>query len=265
MPRLRNRLTVRLTVGVLIVAATAVATVASPASAATTTVVTLQFDDGNADQFATLAVLNAHGMRATYYVNSGPVGDADHMSWAQLTDLAAAGNEIAGHTVNHTNLKKLKTGPARQEVCGDRVALFDHGFAPTSFAYPFGGINAAAKQVVAACGYNSGRGVSGVDGRRVFAETIPPVDPYATRTPANVKSGTTLATIQGYVTSAEQNGGGWVQIVFHHVCDRCDPYSITLADFTALVEWLSTRGASGTVVRTTADVIGGPALPPVMP
>jgi len=250
--------------GGLVAAATAVVT-ASPAAAATSTVVTLQFDDGNADQYSTLAVLNAHGMHATYYVNSGPVGDADHMSWAQLTDLAAAGNEIAGHTITHANLKKLKTGPARQEVCGDRVALFDHGFAPVSFAYPFGGFDAAAKQVVAACGYNSARGVSGVDGRRTFAETIPPADAYATRTPANVKSGTSLAAIQAYVTGAEQHGGGWVQIVFHHVCDRCDAYSVTSADFTALVEWLAARAATGTVVRTTAEVIGGPVLPPVAP
>jgi peptidoglycan/xylan/chitin deacetylase (PgdA/CDA1 family) len=265
MKRVRYFWAVPLAVGTLVAAATTVMT-AAPAAAATSTVVTLQFDDGNADQYSTLAVLNAHGMHATYYVNSGPVGDADHMSWTQLTDLAAAGNEIAGHTITHANLKKLKTGPARQEVCGDRVALFDHGFAPVSFAYPYGGIDALAKQVVAACGYNSGRGVSGVDGRRVFAETIPPADAYATRTPANVKSGTTLATIQGYVTGAEQHGGGWVQIVFHHVCDRCDPYSITLADFTALVEWLAARVTAGTVVlQTTAEVIGGPVLPPVAP
>ena len=65
-----------------------------------------------ADQYGALALLNAHGMHATFYVNSGPIGDADHMSWAQLGDLAAAGNEIAGHTVTHANVKKLKTGPS---------------------------------------------------------------------------------------------------------------------------------------------------------
>jgi peptidoglycan/xylan/chitin deacetylase (PgdA/CDA1 family) len=237
-----------------------------PAAAATSpTTVTIQFDDGNADQYQALAVLAAHGLHATFYVNSGPVGDSTHMTWGQLTDLAVAGHEIAGHTVTHANLKKLKAGPARLEVCGDRVALFDHGFAPVSFAYPFGSFDSGTAQIVAACGYNSGRGVSGVDGRRNFAETIPPVDAYATRTPANVKSGTTLATVQGYVTGAEQHGGGWVQIVIHHLCDRCDPYSMTLADFTSLVEWLAAREVTGTIVRTTAAVVGGPVKPPVAP
>jgi hypothetical protein len=55
---------------------------------------------------------------------------------------------------------------------------------------------------------------------RVFAETIPPADAFATRTPANVKSGTTLATVEEMVTGAEGHGGGWVQMVIHHLCDR---------------------------------------------
>jgi len=237
----------------------------SVAAATATTVVSIQFDDGVADQYGALAILNAHGMHATFYVNSGFIGDSAHMSWTQLQDLAAAGNEIAGHTVRHVNIKKLKTADARQEVCGDRVNLFNHGFQPTSFAYPFGSFDAGSESVVSACGYNSGRGVSGVNDRRVFAETIPPLDAYATRTPPNPKQGTTLATIEGFVTAAEQHGGGWVQLVFHHLCNQCDAYSITVANFTALLDWLQPRAAAGTVVKTTAQVIGGPVQPPVQP
>jgi peptidoglycan/xylan/chitin deacetylase (PgdA/CDA1 family) len=236
---------------------------AAPASASTQTVVSIEFDDGNADQLSILPVLNSHGMTATFYVNSGTIGDATHLSWNDLTSLATAGNEIAGHTIDHTDLKKLKTAAAIHEVCDDRVALFDHGFQPVSFAYPFGSFDAGTEQIVAGCGYNSGRGVSGVDDRKTFAETIPPADPYATRTPANVKSGTTVATIEGFVTAAEQHGGGWVQLVFHHVCDRCDAYSVTLPNFTALLDWLAPRSANGTVVETVAQVIGGPVQPPV--
>lgn len=235
---------------------------ATPAAAATPTIVVLQFDDGYADQYAALASLNAHGLRATFFVNSGPIsaGDPSRMSWAQLQDLHAAGNEIAGHTIDHLNIKKMKTAAARHQVCDDRVALFDHGFQPTSFAYPFGSFDSGSQAVVQACGYNSGRGVSGVDGRRVFAETIPPANPYATRTPPNVKSSDTPEIIQSYITGAEQHSGGMVQIVLHHICDRCDPYSITLANFDALLDWLTARGS---LVLTTGEVIGGPIQPPV--
>jgi len=246
----------------LLAAAGTIAVPAAPAVAAGPTVVVIQFDDGTADQYAALASLTAHGMHATFFVNSGPItaGDPAHLTWAQVQDLYAAGNEIAGHTIDHVNIKKLKTAPARHQVCDDRVALFDHGFQPASFAYPFGSIDAGAKAVVQACGYNSGRGVSGVDERRVFAETIPPADAYATRTPANVKSADTPEVIESYVTGAEQHGGGMVQIVLHHICDRCDPYSITQANFDALLDWLA---AHGSIVQTTAEVIGGPVQPPV--
>jgi peptidoglycan/xylan/chitin deacetylase (PgdA/CDA1 family) len=229
------------------------------------TVVTIQFDDGNANQYTARAILSAHGMHATFYVNSGVIEDGTHLTWSQLTDLAGDGNEIASHTLFHTNIKKLKTTAARQAVCGDRVNLFNHGFQAVSFAYPFGSFDAGSEAVVQACGFNSGRGVSGVNDRRVFAEAIPPLDAYATRTPPNPKQSTTLTTIEGYVTAAEANGGGWVQLVFHNICSGCDAYSITQDDFTSLLTWLQSQGSAGVAVETTAQVIGGPVQPLVQP
>jgi len=232
-------------------------------AAGVTTVVTIGFDDSNADQFQVLKMLEALGMHATFFTNSGFVGTPDHMTWGQLHQLYAAGNEIAGHTIDHANIKKLKTAAARHEVCDDRVAIYDHGLNPVSFAYPFGNHDADSEAIVQACGYNSGRTVSGVDDRKTFGETIPPADPYATRTPQNPKQGTTLQTLESYVKEAEQNGGGWVQYVFHHVCaNNCDPYSLPPGELNSFLRWLSTRAANGTVVETTAQVIGGPVHPP---
>src|SRR6516165_1506794 len=212
------------------------------AHAAPLTVVTIQFDDGNADTYQWVSSLNTHGFPATWYVNSGSIETAGHLTWAQLTSLSQAGNEIASHTVNHVDIKKLKLTDARFQVCQDRVTLAAHGFQPESFAYPFGDYNATVEtQVVQYCGDNSARTVTGVNDRRVFAETIPPLNAFATRTPPDPKRGTTVATIEGYVTSAEQNGGGWVQLTFHHICNGCDAYSITAIDMQSLLDWLSTQ------------------------
>src|SRR5438132_12279341 len=126
------------------------------ALAAAQTVVTIEFDDGNADQYQALAMLNAHGMHATFYVNTGFIGDSTHMSWSQLHDLFAAANEIGGHTLTHANLKHLKYADAHYQVCQDRDNLITNGFQPTSFAYPFGSFDSGTQQIVAACGYNSG-------------------------------------------------------------------------------------------------------------
>jgi hypothetical protein len=153
----------------------------------------------------------------------------------------------------------------RSERDDVRCASREPERAPTSFAYPFGTFDDGTKQVVRDCGYNSGRGVSGVDGTSVFAETIPPADAYATRTPPNPKQGTTLETIEGYVTGEVTHGGGWVQLVFHHLCDGCDAYSITPANFDALLDWLKGQAANNVVVRTTHEVVGGPVQPSPVP
>src|SRR5581483_4203007 len=99
-------------------------------------VVSLTFDDQNADQLAVRDELAARGMRATFFVNTGTVGAPGKLTWEQLQSFAAAGDEIGGHTVDHVN---LKTAPdARHQVCDDRGALVAHGFHPVSFAYPYG-------------------------------------------------------------------------------------------------------------------------------
>jgi peptidoglycan/xylan/chitin deacetylase (PgdA/CDA1 family) len=238
---------------------------AAPAAAAAT-VVTIQFDDGTADQLDALPILRSRGMVATFYVNSGFIGTPDHLTATDLRTLFDAGNEIAGHTVSHVNLSPLTTAEARQEVCADRNALLGLGFPVTSFAYPFGSFDAGTEQVVRDCGYNSGRGVSGISKNGPAAETIPPLDPYATRTPPNPKKSTKLATLQQYVLDAEAGGGGWVQFVFHRLCAQCGAYAITPANFTALLDFLRVEADAGRVeVRTTAQVIGGPVNPPVPP
>ncbi len=228
-----------------------------PVSAAGSTIVTLGFDDGFVDAYNARAILSTHGMHATFYINSGSVGTSGYMTWTQISDLYMDGNEIGGHGLTHRSLKSLKGIPLRHEICDDRVALINQGFQPTSFAYPFGNYNTNVKQATEYCGYNSGRTVSG------GPETIPPADAYALRVFPSVKSRTSLATLQGYITQVENAGGGWVILVLHHVCNNCDVYSISPANLTALLDWLQPRAATGTIVKTNTEVIGGSVNPPI--
>src|SRR5215472_13085013 len=70
------------------------------AHAAPLTVVTIQFDDGNADTIQWIdGSVNTHGFHATWYVNSGSIGTTGHLTWAQLSALSTAGNEIGSHTI----------------------------------------------------------------------------------------------------------------------------------------------------------------------
>jgi peptidoglycan/xylan/chitin deacetylase (PgdA/CDA1 family) len=254
-------------------AAGAIAWAPPEANAVTPTVVTLGFDDGTVDQFVSgFPILQSHGMHATFFVNTGPIeaGDLTHSTYAQLHVLASAGNEIAGHTLDHANIQPLTVPEAEAEVCTDRNNLLAQGFSPESFAYPFGSFDSISEAVVRYCGYNSGRGVSGVSKKRAAGETIPPVDPYSTRTPQNPKKSTKLGTLEGYVITAENDTtqtSDWVQFVFHKVCDRstgghCGPYSISPTKLGLFLDFLKDEVNAGrVVVETTAQVIGGPLNP----
>ena len=249
--------------------ANATATVSGTGAATATTIVSLTFDDGTTDQIQAAQLLENHGMRGTFYVNSGRIGfDSTFMTSSQLLQLQQAGHEIAGHTIDHADLTTLSSDDVAREVCDDRGALTDLGLTVKNFAYPFSATNNDVVRIVQSCGYNSARGVAGLKSlpygcpNCVTAESIPPVDPFLIRTNSSVKSDTTLDILQSWVTQAENGQGGWVPFVFHHVCDGCATTSISLAQLTAFVQWLAQR-PSTTTVRTIDGVIGG-ALQPVV-
>ncbi len=124
-------------------------------------VVSLTFDDGIENQYmlGVLHALQPHHLNGTFYNVSGLNNvDPQHMTWAELTAVNEAGNEIGGHTVDHVNLKTDPDNAHKTyEVCQDRQNLLDHGFYPTSFAYPEGAYDATAESIVAGCGYTTGR------------------------------------------------------------------------------------------------------------
>ncbi|HEX7995572.1 MAG TPA: polysaccharide deacetylase family protein, partial [Streptosporangiaceae bacterium] len=168
--RTRPRLLMSATLaGALAMSLSGLAALATPASASTPVVVTLGFDDGTVDQFDQgFPILQAHGMHATFFVNTGPIlaGDPAHMTWTDLHALFNAGDEVTGHTIDHANIQPLSVADAEREVCLDRNTLLAQGFAPESFAYPFGSFDSTSEAVVRYCGYNSARTVSGISKSR---------------------------------------------------------------------------------------------------
>jgi len=244
---------------------------AAPVGAEAQTVVSLTFDDGWDNQYAAASTLAAHGMKGTYYVNTGDTGESGRLSWDQLVAIDAAGQEVTGHTLDHVDLVTVAATEARRQVCEDRQNLLSRGFVAKSFSYPFGSYDTTAESIIRDCGYASGRGAFGLRNvtsttdTRPFATTIPPPNPYAILTPCCIRSDVTLTQLQDYIMGAENNGGGWVPIVLHRICANCggdDPApSITPTTFQAFVDWLAQRSSRGTVVRTVAQVISGDAQP----
>ena len=177
---------------------------------------------------------------------------------------------------------------ATSEACGSYNDLVTHGFYPTSFAYPTGAYDAQAESVVQSCGFTSARAAGGIDvageGQGpVYAESLPPKDPFALRTlydQPDVHGGVsnvpplTLAHLEAAVNGAASHGGGWVPLVFHEICSQqYDPDNYTfcindwgpieLTTLNAFFDWLKNSGqANGaparTVVETVSEVMNGP-------
>ncbi|MBG6223806.1 peptidoglycan/xylan/chitin deacetylase (PgdA/CDA1 family) [Arthrobacter sp. CAN_A2] len=252
----------------LAMAVTGAGIVSAPAAqAAGPTVVSLTFDDGNADQLIAAQTLNRYGLKGTFYVNSGTIDTAGFLSLSDLRTLAAAGHEIGGHTVTHPDLVTLPSAEATRQICNDRVNLTTWGFRTTSFAYPFASSTPAVETIAKNCGYNSARGLGDIQTRFScagcpLAERIPPANPWNTAAPDQVENTWTLADLQNAVTRAE-SVGGWMQLTFHRFASPAtDPLAVTPALFDQFAAWLKTR-PSTTTVRTVDQVIGGTVKPAV--
>ena len=225
-------------------------------------VVTLGFDDGSASHFTRRSILDEHGVKATFFLNTARLGQSGYMTWAQAAQLAAEGHEIGGHTLDHVRLPGLPLAEQQRQVCDDRAALLAHGFEARNFAYPHGANDATTKSVVIGCGYATARTTGGTDYPRdccVFAETVPPKDPYRLRA-IQPRLTTPLATYQDVIDRARYSGGGWVNFVLHNICD--DPcagaseYAIPASTLDALLDWIATQ--PGVTVRTTAQALRQP-------
>lgn len=237
------------------------------ASPAHRTVVSLTFDDGIAEQMWAARVMHAHGMAGTFFIITGAIGTPHYMTRADLRQLAAAGNEIGGHTVSHLDLVNASPAETRRQICMGRDILAQWGFRTSSFAYPDGAHNASVERVVRSCGYSAARiggGLAnGVCPGCQVAESIPPADPYAIRTPGQVDTSWTLADLKQSVISAERSGGGWLPIVFHHVCSGpgCGSLSISRGEFSAFVRWLAAEAGHGVTVKTMRQAVGSQPRP----
>jgi hypothetical protein len=261
-----------LSVGVVVAAVLAVVTpivtnVAAQAAPATTTVV-LSFDEGWASQSVVPAMLDAHGMKGTFYVNSGVIGTPDYLTWPQLDQFKADGQEIGGGSLNYEDLTALPAGAAQTSICEDRGRLINHGFDVTSFAYPGGNGwgTPAVRDAVQTCGYNSARSQWGLWDQGCVpgsscgpdAESIPPADALQVQTPTQPTNTTPATTLEASVTNAAANGGGLVPFVFHQICDvACDTVSTPQATLQTFLDWLQNSAPAGTVVKTMGEVIGG--------
>jgi peptidoglycan/xylan/chitin deacetylase (PgdA/CDA1 family) len=125
----------------------------------------ITFDDGYLSVLETaLPVLRRHGFGASAYIISDRLGGTNEwdegptwplMSAGQVRELAAAGIEIGSHAATHLRLAGASPAQLTAEVSASRASLAALlGTEIRGFAYPYGSMDAAARQAVRDAGYD---------------------------------------------------------------------------------------------------------------
>ncbi len=127
--------------------------------------VIITFDDGYEDNYTLLfPLLKKYNFKAVIYV----VTQVNHNAWgvregeprvelisdAQKKEMGNYGIEIGGHTRTHVDLPTCREAEMVREISGCREDVEKlTNKKVISFAYPFGGINEAAKRITNEAGY----------------------------------------------------------------------------------------------------------------
>ena len=113
---------------------------------------TFSFDDGVTQDVRLAALFHKYGMKATFNLNSGMLGQSATLMPGKLVDHSKVraedirhiyeGHEVAAHTLTHPILPRLEEKYIVEQVENDRLALSELvGYEVVGFAYPGGGVN----------------------------------------------------------------------------------------------------------------------------
>lgn len=127
--------------------------------------VAITFDDG-LESFGRIAapLLREHALPVTLFVVTDAVGSTNVwrgrgdpgipvqplLDWSALGRLVAEGVTLGAHTCTHINLTTAQPAEAEREIVDSKSRLSrELGVVATTFAYPYGGVTQAARDVVA--------------------------------------------------------------------------------------------------------------------
>lgn len=83
---------------------------------------TMSYDDGKLQDKRLIGIFNKYGIKATFNLNYGQVGERPRMTFEEMEGLYD-GHEIATHTMTHPTIERCPLVEVAEELLEDRKGL----------------------------------------------------------------------------------------------------------------------------------------------
>ncbi|AEI44015.1 polysaccharide deacetylase family protein [Paenibacillus mucilaginosus] len=127
-------------------------------------VLTLSYDDGRAADRRLIGILNAHGIKGTFHLNSGLLGTGDRLAAEEIA-AQYRGHEVSAHTVTHPTIARSPKEQLVEEIAQDRRGLEQLVQYPVrGMSYPNGSYSRQIKELLPFLGIEYSRTVESTGG-----------------------------------------------------------------------------------------------------
>lgn len=118
---------------------------------------TMSYDDGRSADRRLVELFNRHGIRGSFHLNSGLLGEGDRLAADEIASLYA-GHEVSAHTVTHPTIARSPQEALVYEVLEDRKRLERLvGYSVRGMSYPNGSYSRRIKELLPHLGIEYGR------------------------------------------------------------------------------------------------------------
>lgn len=125
---------------------------------------TMSYDDGKRADERLVGLFNRYGIRGTFHLNSGLLGEGERITAAEVPVLYR-GHEVSAHTLTHPTLARCPQEQVVQEIMEDRIRLEGLLKVPVrGMSYPNGSYNGEIKKLLPHLGIEYARVVQTTHG-----------------------------------------------------------------------------------------------------
>ncbi len=125
---------------------------------------TFSYDDGRVFDRQLVEMFNKYGLRGTFHLNSGKLGQAGYVIAEEAASLYA-GHEVSSHSLTHPFLDRISQQELLHEVLQDRSNLEKLVKYPVcGMSYPYGAYSSNVVEALRSCGVVYSRTVQATGG-----------------------------------------------------------------------------------------------------